>query len=87
MLGEVWVRITPTGVEERTPLTDELKMWPCVQSVTADAHNIYLFTEALRAYFVPRRAFSTAAEMQAFLEMAKSYHHAAQQPNAGIASA
>jgi YcxB-like protein len=83
-LGAVWLRITPAGVEERTPLTDELKMWVRVQKVASTRHAIYLFSAPSRAYVAPRRAFATPADAETFLALARSYWQAARE-RTGIA--
>lgn len=79
LLGGVWIRITPTGIEQRATLTDEMVMWVRIQKVVAAPHAVYIFTEPLRAYCVPRRAFATPAEASAFVALARSYWQAARE--------
>jgi hypothetical protein len=76
-LGPVWVRISPMGFEERTSTDDARLMWVRFQRIVSTPHAIYHFVERHRAYVVPRQAFETPADADAFFELACSYWQAA----------
>lgn len=65
MLGPVWMGITPDGLVSRTPDTEVLRKWSAIFAVhdTTD-HLLLEVAEGFLA--IPRSAFTTEAEAQAF---------------------
>jgi len=73
--GEHIITITPQGLQHRTNLTDSLISWQAIKTITADKYDLYFVRESNRlvAHVIPRRAFGTPQEAEAFLALAQSY--------------
>jgi len=88
--GERIITISPEGLRQRTNLMDFLVSWHAIETITTDKYSLYFIRRSSRlvAHVIPRRAFATPQEAQAFLTLAQSYwtnRHTA--PPAGISSA
>ncbi len=86
MQGQQIVTIGPEGMRIRNNLTDSLLFWPAFKEITADTNNLYFIHHGNRliANLIPRRAFATPQDADAFLAWARQYQAAAlARPPAG----
>ena len=67
------VSISPEWLSERTTVNDTKMAWTTIQSIEEDENYFYLFTSKSVAHIVPKRAFSSPHEAQAFLSDARRY--------------
>src|SRR5215203_5628704 len=86
LLGDAAMRISPDGINQHSPLTEEHSLWPRVQRIVATEDAHYLFTEPVRASIIPRRAFTTPAEASAFINLAQTSWQAARGNETGTAA-
>lgn len=75
MQGEQIISINPEGLRHRTSLTDSQISWDAIKTITADRYGLYFIRHSNRpvAHAIPRRAFATPQEAEAFLVLARSY--------------
>ncbi len=75
MQGEQIITISPEGLRHRTGLTDSLISWDAIKTITADRYGLYFIRRSNRlvAHAIPRRAFATPQEAEAFLAQAQEY--------------
>lgn len=73
--GEHIIVINPEGLRHRTGLTESLTFWHAIETITMDKYGLYfiLLSNRLTAHAIPRHAFATAQEVQAFFELAQIY--------------
>lgn len=86
--GEQIITISPEGFRHRNNLTDALVSWHAFKTITADKRNLYfiLGSNRLVAHVIPRRAFATFEETEAFLRLAQTFWaNRAASPPAGPA--
>ena len=86
--GEQIITISPAGFQHRNNLTNALVSWHAFKTITADKHNLYfiLVSNRLVAHVIPRRAFATYEETEAFLRQAQTFWaNRAASPPAGPA--
>jgi hypothetical protein len=75
MQGEQIISISPEGLRHKTSLTDSQISWDAIKTITADSYGLYFIRQSNRplAHAIPRRAFATPQEAEAFLAQAQSY--------------
>lgn len=71
------VTLDPTWVKEETPLSQNKMAWERLTSIEEDAHNLYLCVRGAGAHVIPKHAFTSLAQAQAFLDKARLYWDAA----------
>jgi hypothetical protein len=77
LLGEHTITIGPEGIRERTVVNDGTHTWDGIHTIVADKHHIYLFIDTHMAHIIPKRAFASENEAQAFLNTSRQYWKAA----------
>ncbi len=77
MLGEHLTVISPEWFFEKTAISETKRAWTAFDSLDEDANYEYFFISKTHAYVIPKRAFSSLAEAQTFLDKARRYRDAA----------
>lgn len=77
VLDKQTVSLSAKGVRQVNMQADSLIWWTALLEVGESTTQIMFFTDVNRAYLVPKRAFSSLAEAQAFLGKARLYREAA----------
>jgi hypothetical protein len=72
LVGPRRIELDEDGVHQVAALHDARTRWPGVLSVEATDAHIFLMTDRLAGYIVPRRAFAAGEEAEAFLAFARS---------------
>ncbi|MFN7954227.1 MAG: YcxB family protein [bacterium] len=78
-VGPRRVTIAPRSFRCEGPYTDDQVRWPAVERIVESEHALYVYVSANSGYVVPRRAFASDAEFEAFVAMARQYQAAAQE--------
>lgn len=73
ILGAHTIVIDPEGVTERSAVGESRTTWSGVEKIDDDGQNIYLYTGPLVAHVIPKRAFRTPDDADAFLQSAQGY--------------
>jgi hypothetical protein len=76
VLGRHTIELRPDGLREATDVNDTVHTWRGVERIEADEHFIFIYTQAMMAHGIPRRAFSTPEEAERFLAIARERHAA-----------
>lgn len=71
VLGKRKYSITDEGLLEETSTTSSMQKWEGIKSVEENRDLIFLFTDKIAAYFIPKRSFSSAEEMEQFIKVVK----------------
>ena len=73
--GEHTITIGPEGFRHKQNLGDAMISWRAIKEIKADAYNLYFMVDsnALMAHVIPRRAFASPQDADAFLGWAKTY--------------
>ncbi len=73
--GEHIITISPEGLRHRTNQVDSLVSWGAIETITTDTYGLYFIRLSNRriADVIPRHAFATPHDAQAFLALAQSY--------------
>jgi len=78
--GSLGERLTEISLEwffEKTVVSETKRAWSAFDSLDEDANYLYFFISKTHAYVIPKRAFSSLAAAQAFLDKARHYRDAA----------
>jgi len=70
------VTISPEGVTDSGEHNQTATAWRAVERVAAAGEHAYIYTSALSAIIVPRRAFASPSEFEAFVQTAREYQGA-----------
>ena len=73
LVGHRRVELDDEGVRQVARLHDARTRWPGVLSVDETPTHIFLMTDRLAGYIIPRRAFSEPTEREAFLGFARMH--------------
>jgi len=73
VLGEHTIAIAPDGVSERSAVGESRIAWSGVERLEEDGEYIFLYIGPLVAHVIPKRAFKTTEDANAFLHQAQSY--------------
>jgi hypothetical protein len=73
LVGARRVELTDICVRQTAPLHDARTLWAGVLSVDETATHVFLMTDRLAGYIVPRRAFGDAAAYEAFVAFARAH--------------
>ena len=76
-IGEHTVSISPEWFAEKTPVTDIKNAWVTIESIEEDKTHFFFFLSKTLAFIIPKRAFSSPATAQAFLNKSRRYWDAA----------
>ena len=71
------VTITPESVTDSSEHGQTSTAWRGVERVVAADEHAYIYTNALAAVIVPRRAFAGPSEFEAFVRTARGHHEKA----------
>lgn len=77
LFGRHRVTISPEGVVDSGKLGQSSTAWRAVERVVAAGEHAYIYTNAIGAVIVPRRAFAGPAEFEEFVRTARGYHEKA----------
>ena len=73
VLGKHTLVIEPSGLQEKGSVSESKVAWSGVEKIEDDTQYIYIFTSPLQAHVIPKRAFRSDEESQAFLGTAKAF--------------
>lgn len=71
------ISISPAWFFEKTEVNETKVAWKTLLSIDENADYQFYFVSKANAFIVPKRAFSSMAEAQAFLNKARQYWDAA----------
>lgn len=71
------ITISTESVTDSGELCQTATAWRAVERVAASEEHAYIYTNALTAIIVPRRAFADPPEFEQFVRAAKDYHEKA----------
>ena len=73
--GEHTITISPEGFRHKQNLGDAMISWRAIKEIKADTNNLYFMVDsnALMAHVIPRRAFASPQDADAFLGWAKTF--------------
>jgi hypothetical protein len=71
------VTISPAGVADTGEHGQTSTAWRAIERVAATDEHVYIYTNALAAVIVPRRAFAGTFEFEEFVRTARTYHEKA----------
>ena len=72
-LGDRRIHITPEGIQSRTALGESFHQWDGVLRIEETDQFVYLFTDNMAAYLVPKRAFKSDEEVDRFVKTCRSH--------------
>lgn len=73
-IGTHKLKITETWVIDKTS-TSELDMqWIAVEKIVETDRHIFIYTNPMKAFLIPKRAFPDEAKCREFIETAKKFH-------------
>jgi hypothetical protein len=72
LVGRRRVELSEDGVRQLAELHDAKTRWAGVLSIDETPSHIFLMTDKLAGYIIPRRAFTDDAQRRAFVEFARS---------------
>lgn len=73
LLGEHTMVIDAEGVSERSAVGESKIAWSGIERIEDDGKSIYLYIGPVQAYVIPKRAFRTREDEEAFLQTAQAY--------------
>ena len=76
-LREHSVTISPEWLAEKTTVNDTKIAWITLPSLEEDKSHFFFFLSKTVAFIIPKRAFSSPVEAQAFLDRSRRYWQAA----------
>jgi hypothetical protein len=71
------VTISPEGVADASEHGQSSTAWRAVERVAAADEHVYIYTSALGAVIVPRRAFAGPSQFEEFVRTAREHHERA----------
>jgi hypothetical protein len=74
------ITLDEKGFNETTEVNRNFLSWECVDKITETKNYVSLRVRLGSSYFIPKRAFSSADEIKAFVSTASKYIEAAQIP-------
>lgn len=72
------IGITPEWLFEKTRINENKVAWTTLKSIEEDSEYLFLFLDKLVAHVIPKRAFSSPHEVEAFLNMTRQYWKASE---------
>lgn len=66
MHGPIFYRLTENGLSVRNRDMDSVIFWPAIKSIKTLGNRVFLFINLRSALIIPRRAFETDAQFEAF---------------------
>jgi hypothetical protein len=77
LLGKQRVAISPEGITKSSDFDRTTVAWSGIERVVKDKDHAYIYTSALTAIIVPRRAFADDVVFDEFVGRATQYHEEA----------
>jgi YcxB-like protein len=77
LLGRQRVTISPEGISRSSDFDQSTISWSGIEQVVKDKNYAFVYTSALSAIIVPRRAFADDIGFDAFVMKATGYHQEA----------
>jgi hypothetical protein len=77
VIGKQTIIITPEAVINETPTGEQKAFWSSVDKIVETSDYIFLYVSSVSAAIIPRSAFPSEEQRNAFLELAKQYHQSA----------
>lgn len=65
--------LSPEGISQETPGFSGRHRWSGIQGVAKTKDHLFIFIDSSHAYVVPRRAFQSAGDFDAFVTRAEDY--------------
>jgi hypothetical protein len=75
LLGEHIIEINASGVLEKTVVNEGLNTWKGVHRITQNESYIFVFIDDIAAHIIPKRAFASEQESNAFYSNAVALWH------------
>src|SRR5690606_26380071 len=66
--------LTPNDITEANELVRTTTDWRAIEKINADEKAAYIYTNAVNAIMVPRRAFASSEKFEEFVRTAQNYH-------------
>jgi len=76
-LGKHRVVVSETGLVESTAVGESRTSWAGVDRIEQNQQYIFIYTSAAAAHMIPKRAFSSVQEAEAFYQLARAGKEAA----------
>lgn len=76
LLGEHTMVIDAEGVSETSAVGESKIAWSGVERIEDDGNSVYFYIGPVQAYVIPKRAFRTREDEQAFVQLAQAYRSA-----------
>ena len=73
VLGDHTIVIDPEGVTERSAVGESKTSWGGIERIQADDEHVYLYLGSLQAHVIPKRAFRSHEDAEAFVQLAQAY--------------
>lgn len=67
--GRCELEIGPDALTETRPSGSTIRNWTSVERIVTTPSHLFVYTSGIEAYVVPRRAFSTESEFNAFIDV------------------
>ncbi|NOK64186.1 MAG: hypothetical protein GFH27_549415n48 [Chloroflexi bacterium AL-W] len=77
VLGNHTIEISEKCLRETTDVNDTAYAWENIGAIEQDEQYLYIFVGMLCAYIIPKQAFTTIDEVQAFHHLVNTYIHKA----------
>ncbi len=78
LFGKQRVTLSPDGITKSGELDETRIAWPAVERVIKDREHVFIYTSALTAFIVPRRAFADLVGFDEFAMKAVRCHEQAE---------
>lgn len=72
-IGKLRLSLTPEAVIEANDFKETKTGWKAVEKIVSTDKYVFIYTGAVMAHIIPRRAFSAESEFKEFLETARQY--------------
>jgi len=83
ILGAHTIIVDAEAVTERSAVGESRIAWSGLERIEDDGDYIYLYIGPLQAYVIPKRAFRTADDQEAFMQLVHAYRLAGVPHDAG----
>jgi hypothetical protein len=77
ILGQHTITISEQLLHEVTDVNNTKYAWGNIQGIEQTEQHVYIFTNMLCAHIIPKRAFATHEQAEAFYRAAQTYFHKA----------
>jgi hypothetical protein len=67
--GHCELEVGVAGLTETRSSGSTSRNWSCVERIVSTPSHLFVYTSSIEAYIIPRRAFSTDSDFQAFIDI------------------